>query len=124
MSQQGEQRSDQDQEDAWWSELYDKNQPDTGSAVEGDSLDERFTSVTAVVRSDTGSDPDPEQEPEPEPDRTASRSARTVRDGGESPPDRPAPPAGGLPSLSLGYGAPHTRGLPRPPELQQPPDQG
>ncbi|MEU5429657.1 protein phosphatase 2C domain-containing protein [Streptomyces olivoreticuli] len=111
MSQQGDQRSGQ--EDAWWGELYDKNQPDTGSAAADDSLDERFTSVASVVRA-TGAVPEAEQ---------AGRAARAARDlGGAEPPGRSAPPSGGLPSLSLGYGAPHTRGLPGPPELQPPPD--
>ncbi|MEV6673479.1 protein phosphatase 2C domain-containing protein [Streptomyces sp. NPDC051162] len=106
MSQQGDQRSGQ--EDAWWGELYDKNQPDTGSAAADDSLDERFTSVAAVVRA-TGAVPGAEP---------VGRAARATRDGG----DRSAPPSGGLPSLSMGYGAPHTRGLPGPPELQPPAD--
>ncbi|MFI9309701.1 protein phosphatase 2C domain-containing protein [Streptomyces triculaminicus] len=48
MSQQGDHYAEQ--EDAWWRELYGRSEPDTaGAAATGDSLDERFSSASAVV---------------------------------------------------------------------------
>ncbi|WP_324614707.1 protein phosphatase 2C domain-containing protein [Streptomyces albireticuli] len=105
MSHQGDPRTGQ--EDAWWGELYDKNAPDTGSAAKEDSLDERFTSASAVVAA--------------EPRFVKSKAKTAPR------PDRPAPPpAGGLPSLPKNYGRPPGRGRPDPadPGLAPPPDPG
>ncbi|MEU3878052.1 MULTISPECIES: protein phosphatase 2C domain-containing protein [Streptomyces] len=47
MSQQGDQHAEQ--EDAWWRELYGRSESDTGGCPGGDSLDERFSSASAVV---------------------------------------------------------------------------
>ncbi|MBZ6472639.1 protein phosphatase 2C domain-containing protein [Streptomyces griseocarneus] len=47
MSQQGDHYAEQ--EDAWWRELYGRSEPDTAGAATGDSLDERFSSASAVV---------------------------------------------------------------------------
>ncbi|PNE32483.1 hypothetical protein AF335_18020 [Streptomyces eurocidicus] len=75
--------------------MYDKNAPDTGSAAKEDSLDERFTSASAVVAA--------------EPRFVKSRAKAAPG------PDRPAPPqAGGLPSLPKNYGRPPGRGRPGP----------
>ncbi|GGX61677.1 hypothetical protein GCM10010324_03000 [Streptomyces hiroshimensis] len=113
MSQQGDPRTGQ--EDAWWGELYDKNEPDIGSAAGDDSsLDERFTSASAVVRAESGGE-------------RPKRAQRTVRAPRAEPPDPPRPPdpvavpPSGLPSLPKGYGAPRSRGVPGRSEFTPPP---
>ncbi|GHF25584.1 hypothetical protein GCM10010218_02850 [Streptomyces mashuensis] len=75
MDQQGDHYAEQ--EDAWWRELYGRSEPDTGGVAAGDSLDERFSSASAVVS--------------PEPPRTRQRPKRP-RPPTEPPPPPPPPP--------------------------------
>ncbi|WP_367123741.1 protein phosphatase 2C domain-containing protein [Streptomyces phytohabitans] len=58
------------QQGDWWSELYDAETPDTGRASTGDTLDDRFASVTRTVG---GAGPRGAEPPRREP-RSASRS--------------------------------------------------
>lgn len=94
MSQHGDQRSGQ--EDAWWGELYGRSELDTEAVAAGDSLDERFSSASAVVG--------------PEPKRPRGEPRRPRVDA------RPAPPPG-RPSASPGSSASlspaRSRGVPR-----------
>ncbi|MEU4209341.1 protein phosphatase 2C domain-containing protein [Streptomyces sp. NPDC026206] len=95
MSQQGDHYAEQ--EDAWWRELYGRSEPDTGSVAGGDSLDERFSSASAVVG------PEPRPRAEPRRPRAAEPPAR---------PDQrvlPGPPAASSSGLSPAL----SRGVPR-----------
>ncbi|MDT0450052.1 hypothetical protein RM609_13365, partial [Streptomyces sp. DSM 40473] len=103
MSQQGDQYAEQ--EDAWWRELYGRSEPDTGGGAVGDSLDERFSSASAVV----GPEPlRPRAEPRrPEPPRRAAGAA-----------DGPPGPSSGAPS---GLSPAVSRGVPRQTKRWAPP---
>ncbi|WP_229819926.1 protein phosphatase 2C domain-containing protein [Streptomyces abikoensis] len=103
MSQQGDQYAEQ--EDAWWRELYGRSEADTGGVAAGDSLDERFSSASAIV----GPEPlRPRAEPRrPEPPRRAA--------GGADAP--PGPPGGGPGGLSPAV----SRGVPRQTKRWTPP---
>ncbi|MFI0909072.1 protein phosphatase 2C domain-containing protein [Streptomyces abikoensis] len=103
MSQQGDQYAEQ--EDAWWRELYGRSEADTGGVAAGDSLDERFSSASAIV----GPEPlRPRAEPRrPEPPRRAA--------GGPDAP--PGPPPGGPGGLSPAV----SRGVPRQTKRWSPP---
>ncbi|MFQ6195311.1 protein phosphatase 2C domain-containing protein [Streptomyces sp. NPDC000405] len=103
MSQQGDQYAEQ--EDAWWRELYGRSEADTGGVAAGDSLDERFSSASAIV----GPEPlRPRAEPRrPEPPRRAA--------GGTDAP--PGPPPGGPGGLSPAV----SRGVPRQTKRWSPP---
>ncbi|MEV5243639.1 hypothetical protein AB0K89_31685, partial [Streptomyces cinnamoneus] len=92
MSQQGDQYAEQ--EDAWWRELYGRSEPDAGAAVGGDSLDERFSSASAVVG------PEPRPRPEPRRPRAAEPPARPDPCVLPGPPT--ASPSGLSPALSRG----------------------
>ncbi|MFD8028824.1 protein phosphatase 2C domain-containing protein [Streptomyces sp. NPDC059717] len=52
MSQQGERPTGH--EDDWWGQLYDDSTGDTGPAVAGDSLDDRFASAAGTVGEGSG----------------------------------------------------------------------
>lgn len=106
MSQQGDQYAEQ--EDAWWRELYGRSEPDTG-AVAGDSLDERFSSASAVVG------PEPARpRPEPKRPRVAEPPGRPDQRVLPGPPS--ASPSGLSPALS--------RGVPRQTKRWVPPANG
>ncbi|MCC3778512.1 hypothetical protein K6I33_003660, partial [Streptomyces sp. UNOB3_S3] len=91
MSQQGDHYAEQ--EDAWWRELYGRSEPDTGGGAVGDSLDERFSSASAIVGPES---PRPRAEPRrPEPPRRGGAA-----DGPPGPP--PGAPSGLSPAVSRG----------------------
>ncbi|MCA6090650.1 protein phosphatase 2C domain-containing protein [Streptomyces sp. SCA3-4] len=123
MSQQGDQYAEQ--EDAWWRELYGRSEPDAGAATGGDSLDERFSSASAVVG------PEPRSRPEPRRPRAAEPPGRPDPCVLPGPPT--ASPSGLSPALSRGvprqtkrWVAPAGGSLPVPaePDGAQPPPPG
>lgn len=59
MSQQGERHTS---DDDWWARLYDEPAPDSSPAAAGDTLDDRFKSVTEAVSPPV---PDPRSGPRP-----------------------------------------------------------
>ncbi|MEV4432325.1 protein phosphatase 2C domain-containing protein [Streptomyces sp. NPDC049585] len=119
MSQQGDQHAEQ--EDAWWRELYGRSESDTGGCPGGDSLDERFSSASAVV----GPEPlRPRAEPRrPAPERGGPQRPGPRRGGPADEP--PAPPtvaatglspalAGGVPRQTKRWAGPTNGSLPVP----------
>ncbi|MEV5508350.1 protein phosphatase 2C domain-containing protein [Streptomyces orinoci] len=88
------QLGDQQQEDAWWAELYGWSASDLGAVTQDDTLDDRFASAASVV----GVEPPP---------------------GAEEPPAPPRPPRG----KPLGWDIPRiTTGLPDPARFPPLPD--
>ncbi|MBA0052097.1 hypothetical protein E0L36_14660 [Streptomyces sp. AJS327] len=117
MDEQGERRPPAERDEDWWNQLYDGDTTDTGRSRTGDTIDDRFASVTRTVGgvpAPAGPDPtDPPGAPDP---RTGAAPAASGSPGDAAMGPEPGGPSSGAPSPgSPSSGAPDVRPVAEPP---------